>query len=177
MAFVALDILPDGIDGISKSKFNKMVGATLERVGYTYWDKYVDFHFSKAAANKYHYTPRSGEPGSGAAFKGSYVANKLKQHGHTRPLEYTGDTRQRTRAMRGKIRVVKSGKNPRIILTYPQGFNRRHKDSDIRMGDEIRAVAGDEIHFLEGKAVETMEVEYEQAAREVKRDSRGRFTG
>lgn len=66
--------------------------------GEFYHENYVDLHFRNSASLRYGYRPRSGEPGSknppgSKYYKRTYTWRKLKKFGHTRPLEWTGESR------------------------------------------------------------------------------------
>lgn len=104
----------------------------------TIWHaKFSDKHFTNAGATEYRYTPRSGERGSKRKFKGSYSARKLKKFGHTRPLEFSGESRRRVRASQ-KIKATSKG--GRCILSAP-ALNFRNPKSPINMREEVTRVS------------------------------------
>jgi ABC-type Fe3+/spermidine/putrescine transport system ATPase subunit len=53
---------------------------------------------ANAATGRYDYQPRKGDPGrpDPYGFRKSYQGQKLKKHGHTRPLEKTGESQAQT---------------------------------------------------------------------------------
>ena len=67
-------------------------------------------HFTNRGATEYGYRPRQGERGSGGKFNSSYTARKLRKFGHTRPLEYTGETKRMSRI----VRVVNTSKSVKL---------------------------------------------------------------
>jgi len=64
-----------------------------------YWFTHLRLqHFTNAAARRYNYAPREGDPGrpDPHGFEASYRGQKLKEQGHTRPLEKTGESQSQT---------------------------------------------------------------------------------
>lgn len=103
----------------------------------TFWHfQFRPKHFTHAGAREYKYTPRKGESGSGRKFKGSYTARKLKQFGHTRPLEYSGTSK----ALSSQQNIKATSKGGRAIIRAP-ALNFRHPNSEIRMRDEMTRVS------------------------------------
>jgi len=97
-------------------------------------------HFTNRGATEYGYQPREGErnrPGR-AGFKRSYTGRKLRQFGHTRPLEYTGHSRALTRLR--DVRTLTKGRGVRVVLHSP-GYNRRATGSSIRMAAELTTIS------------------------------------
>ena len=89
-------------------------------------------HFTNAASREYAYTPRKGEPGSGRAWKGSYTAKKLKKVGHTRPLEYSGESKHRT----SSATIKATSKGGRCVLNVP-ALNFKHPKSSVLAREEL----------------------------------------
>lgn len=115
----------------------------------TYWhQKFRKKHFTKAGAKEYGYIARKGEKmakGS-KAYKRSYTGQKERKFGHTRPLEFSGLSRQLTR-----IRDVRAfSKKVRVVL-HSRTFNRRHRKSQINMREEMTRVSMAEAHTLVGQ--------------------------
>ena len=81
-----------------------------------WWHKHaLPLHFTKRGAQKYQYEKRQGErAGGGRRRKGSYTARKIKKHGHSLPLVYTGFARMLSR-MRN-IRATGKGARIRIAV-------------------------------------------------------------
>ena len=106
----------------------------------TYWHgKFREKHFTHAGATEYKYLPRSGERGHGRKFKGSYNQQKLRKFGHTRPLEFSGESRQLTRT----LKIKATSKSGRCILNARK-FNFRNPKSKIDMRDEMTRVSDPE---------------------------------
>lgn len=95
-------------------------------------------HFSNRAVSKYGYQPRSGDPSKPGkhGFQKSYQGTKLAEHGHTRPLERTGDSRQAT----GTGTITSSSKHVRISM--PAGWigSSAHRRHGIDLADELTRV-------------------------------------
>lgn len=104
-----------GTPRILRRDFERIARETGDYIG-QYWHRHFrPIHFTNRATNRYGYQPRQGERGSGydKGFRRSYTGQKLRKFGHTRPLEYTGDSKRRT-----EIEHVRS--------TYRAGFVRVH---------------------------------------------------
>jgi hypothetical protein len=99
-----------------------------------YWHEHFrEKHFTHAGAREYGYTPRVGEAGSGRKFAGSYTERKLKKHGHTRPLEFSGETRRRA-AQTPNVRAT--SKSARLRLDVP-ALNFKHPKSKVLARSEM----------------------------------------
>lgn len=111
-----------------------------------HWNvSYREKHFTNAGAGEYGYTPRDGERGrpNPKWFKRSYTGRKLRVHGHTRPLEFSGESRRRTRNPR-IVAVAKKGEAiVRVVMNSP-GLNRRYAGSPINMRDEMTRISSSE---------------------------------
>lgn len=117
-------------------------------------------HWTKSGARKYGYAPRSGEPGSGRQFRGSYTERKLAQQLHTRPLEYTG--RGRAMAVAGKkARGRRRGAS--AVLPAPV-FNRPTQNPDINMRRELTTITPDESVVHESEAQKRLGAELRRIA-------------
>jgi hypothetical protein len=99
-------------------------------------------HFENTASTRYGYTPRKGERGSGRPFKGSYTEQKLKQKGHTRPLEFSGDLKRLSEFVRVAAHRTKGEEYPgaRMTLVKANKANLRHPKSKINMREELTRI-------------------------------------
>jgi hypothetical protein len=125
------------------------------------WDKlYKMLRFSYGARARYGLAPRSGEPGSGRKFKGSYTEAKLKRKtngagvraiGETRAFVWSGDSRAKVKSMH-KI-VAKAASSSRgyaeNIFDVPT-LNLTPKGGKIKLREEFQKVREDERANLEG---------------------------
>lgn len=95
-------------------------------------------HFSNAASSKYGYAPRQGDPGKPRllGFRWSTQGRKLAEHGHTRPLEKTGESRLET----GTGTLTSSSRHVRISM--PAGWigSSAHRRHGIDLADELTRV-------------------------------------
>lgn len=123
---------------LGKRELNNEKKGTWKKTGVYWHRKFREKHFTAAGAREYGYYARKGEKmakGS-KAYKRSYTGQKERQFGHTRPLEFSGASRQLTR-----IRDVRStSKGVRVVLRAPT-FNYRHPKSRINMRAEMTRVS------------------------------------
>lgn len=110
-------------------------------------EQLADERFTEEHARKAGYKRRKGElqPRGSKSFRRSYTGRKFQQHKHTRPLEFSGDTRAGV-AQGGNIKANSN----RALVAYPQAakFNFRHPKSQIRMSDEFRKLLDPEAVLL-----------------------------
>lgn len=145
-----------------KSTLNRMLKAAYA-VGGTFWHRALrPKHFTKAGAREYWYTPRKGEAGSGEPFKKgkhlSYTAAKLRRHGHTLPLVFSGELRLKSRM----ARIAATSKGVRVVLPSAQKANLRHPESQINMREELTRVSSREV-------IEIARVDDKHLDRQIKR--------
>lgn len=106
-------------------------------------DHFRDRRFTHAHARAAGYYRRKGElaaPGS-KAFRGSYTGRKRRQFGHTRPLEFSGKTRDRLRSG-GRRTSTRSG--ARVTYSQASVFNFKPPKSQIDMAAEFRRLLPEE---------------------------------
>lgn len=111
-----------------------------------HWNRaYREKHFTNAGASEYGYTPRDGERGrpNPGGFKRSYTGRKLRVQGHSRPLEFSGESRRRTRNPRIVATAKKGEAAVRVVMNSP-GLNRRYSGSPINMRDEMTRITAGE---------------------------------
>lgn len=106
-----------------------------------------DERFTEEHARAAGYTLRKGEgqPRGSKAFARSYTGRKLRSQGHTRPLEFTGDTR---RAMNLGFNIKSTSKGGRVAYRSASKFSFRHPKSQIRMSEEFRRLLPSEVAEL-----------------------------
>lgn len=103
---------------------------SMQLIGQLHHRKYKMLKFTDAAVRRYQLKPRSGEPGSGVKFKGSYTEAKLKRRkngqgsraiGETKPFVWSGGSRTSARASRKVEAVAKSAERGRchVIVNAP----------------------------------------------------------
>lgn len=127
---------------------NRIVRTAMQEMGLKWRDDYLPDHFTNRGATKYRYTPRDGERASGKKFKQSYTGQKLKKYGHTRPLEWSGDTKRQ--ALSDRRAIAKStSKRSHVSCPLPVGLNRKNPNTEINMREEIETVTTSEIRELE----------------------------
>ncbi|MCA9270967.1 MAG: hypothetical protein KDA41_20945 [Planctomycetales bacterium] len=107
----------------------------------------VDKRFTEPHAQEAGYTKRKGEsiPRGDKRFRRSYTGRKLRKYGHTRPLEFSGETRQRIRAY-ANITATSTSRHTTVKVAYPgaRRFNLRHPKSRINMALEFRRIVPSE---------------------------------
>lgn len=79
MAFLQIRFTRSGVVGIGRNPLREIGRRAMYAVGYHWWKMFLPIHFQRRALNRYHYTPRQGDPGSGRRFKGSYAEAKVKR--------------------------------------------------------------------------------------------------
>ncbi len=105
-----------------------------------------DARFTEAHARAAGYAHRKGEllPRDTAAFRRSYTGRKLRMFGHTRPLEFSGETRNKVRA----ASINATNKMGRAAYPGASKFNFRHPKSKIRMNEEFTRLLPHEVEQL-----------------------------
>jgi len=126
-------------------QLNNIKRAAFYRLG-DYWHRKLrQKHFTVAGAREYGYTPRQGEAGTKGArdFWRSYTGRKLRTMGHRRPLVYTGESRDRSKAARIVAKATRSRTHVAVRMNVP-GLNRRYAGSKINMAEELRTISAAE---------------------------------
>lgn len=90
------------------------------------------------------FTNRHATAAGYAERKKTYTWRKFQSKGHTRPLEYSGETRRAVRA--ANISSTSSGN--RVAYPGARKFNFRHPKSDINMAEEFSRVTQAEANEL-----------------------------
>lgn len=141
-----MEIKIGGVAALRKSEVNAASKDAFAFIGRMWRAKYLPLHFGDRATQRYGYTKREGADiarSRGKFATRTYSFKKYRLVGHTRPLEFTGESKQRALSEE-KIYATKD----RVIVRLPQAFNRRARDSQVRMADEIRAVRPEEVAHL-----------------------------
>ena len=125
-----------------KAGFNRASKTAWERTGLHFHTTMRESRFDPEHQRKAGFALRKGQgmtPGS-KAFKRSYTGRKLARFGHTRALEFTGDTRRAIRA----ASITSTSKGSRVAYRAASKFSFRHPKSRIRMQDEFRRILPEE---------------------------------
>ena len=155
-----------GIGALTRTQINTEAREAIRETGEEWFEEYLPKHFGRNARSLYRYAPRSGDRGSGRRFRGSYQARKLRQFGHTRPLEFRGDTKRRQ--LRSKnIKATATSRRARATIFLLQAWNRRNPHSNINMLDEVRTVIPSEERELGEFNAERLDDRLEAAGRRV----------
>lgn len=105
-------------------------------------------HFTVAGGRRHGFLPRKGEelPFGSKKYWRSYAGQKMRQHGHQRPLTFSGLSKRLTQIRR--IRATATNKKSQCKVILPPGFNRRHPASKIDMRAEVTHITIDEARRL-----------------------------
>jgi hypothetical protein len=94
---------------------------------------YRDLRFTEAHGRAAGYAPRKGEGTSGKAFWRSYAGRKRLKFGHSRPLEWSGETRRAV----ASASITTTRNRADIAYAGARKLNFRHPKSEIRMSEEF----------------------------------------
>lgn len=108
--------------------------------------EFRDARFTEEHAREAGYARRKGEliPRGTKAFRNSYTGRKLRMFGHTRPLEFSGETRRKVRA----ASITSTAKSGKAAYRGASKFNFRHPKSKIRMSEEFTRITQREAELL-----------------------------
>jgi len=116
--------------------------------GKLFHEEMRDKRFTKEHARTARYRKRSGEEfesnKESKAFRQSYTGQKYRKFGHTRPLEYTGETRRLVRT----ANISSTSKGGRVKYPGARKLNFRNPHSSIQMSKEFRKLTGAEKRTL-----------------------------
>jgi hypothetical protein len=133
---VTFDVALKGVAELSQADVNDVLKDAFHELGVRWRKIYLPQHFGDGAAARYQYAPRAGQAGNARGkYKSSYTARKERLFGHTRPLEYHGDTK---REALSDFRVTATRYYCRIPL--PRRLNLRSPGQKADMGAEVRKV-------------------------------------
>lgn len=133
MAFIKVKTTETGVFTIKKREANAALRDEWKKVGETWYRKFRPLHFKAGAVRRYNY----------AARKKSYKAEKLKKHGHYRPLTFSGDTRKAT-----ENATIKSTPHNVKITMGAGKLNFPTRNSKVNMREEFLKVTQSEINQL-----------------------------
>lgn len=148
---------------LSEGDQKQIIADAWSRVGHFWHRELLDKHFTNAASTEYGYTARQGESGRPGkrGFHRSYTGRKLRLKGHTRPLEYTGKSKERAKGMaRVVVRQGKGWTEARVVMNSP-GFNRRYSGSPINMRAELTTISQREVAQLTDVLNDGIQVGYQ----------------
>jgi hypothetical protein len=118
---------------------NQAKRESWEATGAHFHEQMRDNRFTQAHATKAGYGER----------KRRYAFRKLKEEGHTRPLEKSGETRELVRRY-GTLKATSTNTSSQVRIAYPgaRKFNFRHPKSQINMAQEFTTITQDEANRL-----------------------------
>lgn len=146
-----IEITENGYSGLRRSDRNALRRETWNGVGTEWHERYRNKHFTPAGFAEYGYTPRSKR----------YNARKKKVLGHTRPLEFTGESKERSKT----FRVVATKNGARVVMNQVRAFNFRPLGGRIDMRKEFTTVSRNEVLTLQEFANADLERRYRRAHR------------
>lgn len=125
-----------------KRAYNNASKAAWADTAFEFHAHYRDKRFTNEHAQEAGFALRKGEglPRGSAAFRKSYTGRKLRMMGHTRPLEFSGDTRRKVRS----ASISSTSKGGKAAYAGASKFNFRHPKSKIRMSEEFKRITAAE---------------------------------
>jgi len=138
-----------GLLNIKPAYANSLMRSCWYNLGTMWVREFRPKHFTEAGAREYGYAPRVGERGrmSRKAFGKTYTGYKLRKFGHVNPLEYTGESEERTKAANIIAVATKERGGVTIKMNAP-ALNFRRKGSPIDMRREMTELSENEKGLL-----------------------------
>ncbi len=132
---------------LSAAQMKELILESWTLVGEDWHRRLRPKHFTTAGAREYGYKPRKGEAGNAdsKSFWRSYTGRKQKKYGHTRPLVWSGELEQLSRARRIEARAFSTRSKVRVIMPQAQKANFRNPHSQINMREELTTVSDAEV--------------------------------
>lgn len=129
-----------------KSSFNAASKTSWHRTTVHFHATMRENRFDPAHQQAAGFAQRKGQglPKGSKAYNRSYTGRKEKRFGHTRALEFTGDTRRAIKS----ARISSTSKGGKASYSGASKFSFRHPRSRIRMQDEFRRILPDEANEL-----------------------------
>lgn len=129
-----------------KRAYNAASKAAWYDVALRFHSEYRDKRFTEDHAREADYGRRKGELMSRGTsqFRKSYTGRKLRIKGHTRPLEFSGETRRKVRM----ASISSTSKGGKAAYSGASKFNFKHPKSKIRMSEEFRRITAKEADQL-----------------------------
>lgn len=121
-----------------KRAFNNASKAAWYATAMEFHRNYRDKRFTIEHAREAGYAHRKGEliARGSAAFRRSYTGRKLRIHGHTNPLEFSGETRKAVRL----ANISSTNKGGKAAYRGASKFNFNPPRSRVRMSEEFRRI-------------------------------------
>jgi hypothetical protein len=143
---------------LSRADMKAIIQSAWVKVGELWHREMRPKHFTQAGAREYDYAPRSGEPGNPhpQGFWQSYTGRKQRYQRHTRPLEWSGELKELTRARRIDAKAFRKRSKMRVIMPQARKANFRHPASEVNMREELTRVSEREVPELVEEHNETM---------------------
>ncbi|WP_160149732.1 hypothetical protein [Roseiconus lacunae] len=122
------------------------------------------------------YAPRRGAEMEGEkGFSQTYTGKKLRRHGHTLPLVYSGETKAATEHVRVDVVsavVTGEGEAGTVRLEYPKaiGFRRRPTGSDVNMLEEFTKLLATEERELADVIDDSIKPQHQMFPRSYRRN-------
>lgn len=131
---------------VGKRVLNAVLKEAWFDAGRYFHEHFRDLRFTREHALKAGYTKRKGEGLPDKQFKRSYTGRKFRQFGHTRPLEFTGDTRRAVKM--ANISSTSSG--AKVAYAGARVFNYHNPLSDpaMNLAEEFRKILPEEAEQL-----------------------------
>ena len=123
-----------GLPKITRRETGRMQKRAYKKLGRRWHRRNRPRHFTRRGAVAYRYAKRTR----------NYVRDKLRKHGHNRPLEFSGDSKRNSRF----ANIRSTSKGVRVAMTLLRVLNLRHPKSRINMAEEMRRVTGKEAREL-----------------------------
>lgn len=115
-----------------------------------------DKRFTSEHGRKAGYAPRQGEvAGLGRRWWSTYTGQKQKKWGHTRPLEWSGETRRAVKS----ANITSTTKGARVAYPGARKLNYRRWPTSPHMAEEFRRLLPDEITPLANTFDESLDRE------------------
>lgn len=129
-----------------KRAYGRVSKAAWFETGVRFHGEHRDDRFTKEHGRKAGYKKRKGEDAglTGKAFWQSYTGRKLRFKKHTRPLEWSGDTRRAVRS----ANITSTSKGAKVAYSGARKLNFRNPRSDINMSEEFRRLTPEEMVSL-----------------------------
>jgi hypothetical protein len=159
MSILKVTIVRDGATNASAKVRRDALRDAYAYIG-RMWDKLFKMkRFTDGATSRYHLKPRSGEPGSGRRYKGSYTEAKVKRKkngdgrraiGESKPFVWAGDSREKVRNTHKVVAAAASASRgyAENIFDVPT-LNLTPKGGTIKPREEFQTVIEEERSLLE----------------------------
>ena len=114
--------------------------------GVVYHSERRDLRFTDDHARKARYGPRQGErlPRNSREYFISYTGRKERLHGHTRKMEFSGQTRREV----SQVRISVTSKGARLSYAGARKLNLRGRGQRVRPNEEFRRFTRDDEQVL-----------------------------